>query len=150
MNKTNLIAIALLGFAAPAFAQEAPVDLQVESGTVMTSTGGEFQTAATGEDVVVGERVMVAENSSVLVRYANNCVIRFSQPGVHLVPQGCVPGVGGAMSASAASGSTGSGVFAATASGSAVDLVGTAILGLGVAGALTGVTETVTNDPVSP
>lgn len=98
MNKTHLIALAALVFAAPAYAQEEIASLQVEAGTIMTSEGGEFQTATTGETVAAGERVMVAENSSVLVRYGRDCIIRFAVPGVHVVPSSCVPGVAGAMS----------------------------------------------------
>lgn len=138
MNKISLLAVAALAFAAPAFAQDAPVDLQVESGTVMTSTGGEFETAVTGEPVVAGERVMVGENSSVLVRFANNCVIRFTQPGVHLVPNGCVPGVAGATSAGGVAGTTVGSVVASNAG----------IIGVSAVIAAAGVASSVANDPV--
>jgi len=138
MNKKTLFAVAALAFAAPAFAQDAPVDLQVESGTVMTSTGGEFETAATGENVVAGERVMVGENSSVLVRFANNCVIRFTQPGVHLVPQGCVPGVGGAMNAGAAASAATVGSVVASNAG---------IIAVSAVIAASGVASSVASDP---
>lgn len=88
MNKiSKLLAASALALAcAPALAQETVATLQVEAGTVMTSEGGEFQTANTGEALSVGERLMLAENSVAIVRYRNGCDRRYDAPGVYAVP----------------------------------------------------------------
>ena len=133
MKKLNLIAAALL-LSAPALAQDQIASLHVEAGTVMTSTGAEFQTAGTGEAVVAGERVMVAENSSVLVQFhGEDCVIRFATPGVHVVPSDCDVGVAGAMTASAAAATTASSAgVAAAGSVAATSVASTAAVTAGI------------------
>lgn len=96
MNKfAKLIAASAFAVAAsPAFAQEPVATLQVETGTVMTSEGGEFQTARSGEGLNVGERIMLSENSVAVVRYPNGCVRRYDAPGVYPVPSVCTPMAG--------------------------------------------------------
>lgn len=96
MIRTSLIAAALFAFAAaaPAYAQDPAPTLQVNSGTVMTSQGGEFATAANGASVAPGTRIMLAENSSATVTYANGCSAVISAAGVHAVPAVCQAGTG--------------------------------------------------------
>lgn len=96
MNKfAKLAAASALALAvAPAFAQQPVATLQVEAGTVMTSEGGEFRTANTGEALNPGERIMLSENSVAVVRYPNGCVRRYDAPGVYPVPMSCTPMAG--------------------------------------------------------
>ncbi|MGY0561507.1 hypothetical protein ACW7G2_12410 [Luteimonas sp. A277] len=103
MIRTSLIAAALFALAAhaPAHAEEVAPTLQVNSGTVMTSQGGEFVTAASGASVAPGTRIMLAENSSASVVYASGCTAAISAAGVHAVPAMCQAG-----SAQAAVGAT--------------------------------------------
>jgi hypothetical protein len=93
MNKlTKILTASALALAvAPAFAQAPVATLQVERGTVMTSEGGQFQTAGTGTALDAGERIMLAENSAAVVRYQNGCVRRYNAPGVYEVPAFCTP-----------------------------------------------------------
>lgn len=93
MNKfAKLLTASALALAvSPAFAQEPVATLQVEAGNVMTSEGGEFQTARTGEALNVGERIMLSENSVAVVRYSNGCARRYDAPGVYPVPVSCTP-----------------------------------------------------------
>ena len=107
MIRTSLIAAALFAFAAsaPAHAEDPAPTLQVNSGTVMTSQGGEFATAANGASVAPGTRIMLAENSSATVTYANGCSAVISAAGVHAVPAVCQAGSGqAAVGAPAATG----------------------------------------------
>lgn len=92
MIRTSLIAAALLSLAAvaPAHAADEPAPtLRVDSGSVMTSTGGEFVTAASGTTVTPGTRVMLAEGSSASLVYANGCTASIAAAGVHAVPAMC-------------------------------------------------------------
>ena len=69
--------------AAPAFAQDGSITLRVDSGSVMTSAGGEYESASTGKQLAVGERVMVNAGSSATVLYAGGCAVEFKEPGVY-------------------------------------------------------------------
>lgn len=69
---------------APALAQETIARMQV-TGTVMTSEGGEFVPAGDGTALQVGERVMVAENSSATVTYSDGRVEKLTKPGVYTI-----------------------------------------------------------------
>ena len=88
------IAAALLAaaaaFATPAFAQE-PVSatLQVESGSIMTSAGGEYASASSGQSLAAGQKVMVNAGSSGFLTYGNGCKIKLDQPGIYTVPSQC-------------------------------------------------------------
>ena len=92
MIRTSLLAAAsAIAFAAmaPAHAQDAPPTIRVDSGTVMTSDGGEFVSAASGSQVTPGSRVMLAEGSTASLVYANGCTASISAAGVHAVPAVC-------------------------------------------------------------
>ncbi|TAK39890.1 MAG: hypothetical protein EPO30_01655 [Lysobacteraceae bacterium] len=75
-----LAAMALL----PAFAQQ-PTATLTFNGTVMTSSGGEFVAAASGQQVAYGTRVMVSEGSTATLTYPNGAVVNLTQPGVYTV-----------------------------------------------------------------
>ena len=79
-------AAALLGAAslAPAFAQETIGTMQV-NGTVMTSDGGEFVGASSGEAIQAGERIMVGEGSSASISFVNGAVVNYTAPGVYTI-----------------------------------------------------------------
>jgi hypothetical protein len=84
-TRLALAAITLIAPAfAPAYAQETIGTLQVQ-GQVMTSTGGEFAAAASGEPVVAGERIMVGEGGQATVQLSNGTVLSYTQPGVYTV-----------------------------------------------------------------
>jgi hypothetical protein len=114
-----------VAFAAPVFAQDQSITLRVDSGTALTSTGGEFASASNGQPLVVGEKVMVNENSASTAVYPDGCEIKFDKPGVYEVPSECKRGawvadsgshvntwvvVGGALIAAALIGSGSNGV----------------------------------------
>jgi hypothetical protein len=80
-----LTVAAITAIAAPAYAQEAIGTLTVQQGTVMTSTGGEFASAASGEGIQAGERIMVGEGGSASVTFTNGAVVNYTAPGVYVV-----------------------------------------------------------------
>lgn len=139
MIRTSLIAAAAvfaLAAIAPAHAQDAPPTLRVDSGSVMTSQGGEFVSAASGAQVTPGTRVMLADNSSASLVYANGCTASISAAGVHAVPAVCQ--VGASQSA----------VGAGTAAG--VDLASAGWLFLGTAAVAAGLSQMDDGDPLPP
>lgn len=85
MKSPFRFALALLALAAiaPVHAQDTIGTLTVNQGTVMTSTGGEFASAATGEGIQAGERIMVSEGGSATVTYSNGVVVNYTAPGVY-------------------------------------------------------------------
>lgn len=76
-------------FAAPAFAQDSSITLRVDSGTVMSSTGGEYASASTGKSLAVGEKLMINAGSSATAVYDGGCTVEFKEPGVYEVPAEC-------------------------------------------------------------
>lgn len=96
-----VLLVAAAVFATPAVAQDAvSATLQVESGSVMTSTGGEYASANSGQSLAAGQKVMVNAGSSGFLAYGNGCKIKLDQPGVYTVPSSCnaVPGKAGGSS----------------------------------------------------
>lgn len=83
------VATALVAaIACPAYAQEKNHGvLTVTKGTVMTSDGGEFNPAATGEIVQVGDRVMVGEGAMASVNYPGCTTVSFTKPGVYTISE---------------------------------------------------------------
>lgn len=102
MTKTAAALLLAAAFATPAFAQD-PVSatLQVESGSIMTSTGGEYASANSGQSLAAGQKVMVNAGSSGFLAYGNGCKIKLDQPGIYTVPDQCnaIPGKTGGSSA---------------------------------------------------
>jgi hypothetical protein len=94
MGKLTNCALLLCLFALPAFAQgegePKPVaTLQVDKGVVMTSTGGEYLTGASGQQLIADERVMVTQGSSATIVYSEHCKRTFDTPGVYTVDPDC-------------------------------------------------------------
>jgi|GEM_PF-2411397 len=92
MNKSLLLAALLCAAAtAPTFAQgQSAPTLRVDSGSAMTSQGGEFAPAASGTQVPAGSRVMLAEDSRATLVYPDGCLQPLSSAGVYTVPPACV------------------------------------------------------------
>ncbi|MCL6618312.1 hypothetical protein [Thermomonas hydrothermalis] len=76
---------------APAFAQQQndSIVLQLNAGSAMTSRGGDFMTANSGQPVAAGDKVMVNAGSAVTLVYKNGCKMELRQPGVYTVPADC-------------------------------------------------------------
>src|SRR5690606_42032368 len=117
MNRMKTLAKVVLAataaLALPAFAQETIGTLTVNSGTVMTSNGGEFATAGTGESIQVGEQVMLAENSSASISSTNVAVLNYTAPGVYTIsalPAAAGAGAVGTAGRASTAATAGSGV----------------------------------------
>lgn len=84
---------ATAAFSSSAIAQDdTGITLRVDTGSIMASTGGEYQTANTGKPLVVGERLMIAEGSSATAIYDGGCEVEFNNPGTYEVPSECKRG----------------------------------------------------------
>lgn len=102
-----VLATAIAALAMPAFAQDTIGTLTVTQGTVMTSTGGEFASASSGEGIQAGERIMVSEGGSASITFTNGAVVNYSAPGVYTVQMpvaGTSVGSAGGASAAATAG----------------------------------------------
>ena len=80
-----VLATAVSALALPAFAQDTIGTLTVQQGTIMTSNGGEFASASTGESMQSGERLMVGEGGRASVTFTNGAVVNYTAPGVYTV-----------------------------------------------------------------
>lgn len=78
--------------AGSAFAQNAPATLQIDSGSAMISTGGEFTSIGPGAQVPGGSRLMLTEGSRATLVYPNGCTKSFASAGVFNVTGTCVAG----------------------------------------------------------
>ncbi|MBJ6978108.1 hypothetical protein [Luteimonas sp. MC1895] len=90
----KLIALGLALALAPLAVQAqepaaAPIGLQVDGGSVLVSSGGEFVQAAPGQAVEPGHRVMLAEGARASLDYGNGCRKAMSEPGVYTVTAVC-------------------------------------------------------------
>lgn len=90
MNRFALgtIAVAAIAASITAVAQDASATLEVGRGVVMTSSGGEFVTAHSGQRLGAGERVMVSKDASATVVFGT-CRRTYDRPGVYAVGEGC-------------------------------------------------------------
>lgn len=87
---TALIASVLSLAMAPAFAQDNDrLPLLTTNGNVMVSNRGEFVTAINGQRVVPGESIMVEAGSSAMIKYDEDCTIRYVHPGTYRVEEVC-------------------------------------------------------------
>jgi hypothetical protein len=106
VKKINItaLAVAALMFSAGASAQQGGnpdrIVLESKTGSVMTSTGGEYQTANAGRLLTVGESMMLAEgaNATVVYYYTNangdvvrKCTERYSGANTYTIDDSCVP-----------------------------------------------------------
>ena len=107
MKKFAFAAIALAAiFVAPAIAQETTswdkIVLEDKAGNVMTSQGGEFQTAPIGKQLTVGERMMLGDATVAKVVYydlddngkvLNKCVRDYTDPNTYIIDANCTAAV---------------------------------------------------------
>ena len=105
------LALAIAAAVSPALAQEVIGTLTINQGTVMTSTGGEFASAATGEAIQVGEQIMVSEGASASVTFSNGVVTNLTT-GVHTISG--LPAAGAAGATAGSVGTAGGASVAAT------------------------------------
>lgn len=92
-----LLAASSLLYAGAACAQsQENVTLRIKSGSVMTSDGGEFVTAQSGQGLPAGTKISVAAGSNAQAVYdrgtedtRDDCVIEFKNPGVYELPGEC-------------------------------------------------------------
>lgn len=103
--KKALYAIAIAAtFTAPAFAQSKSdwdkIVLEEARGSVMTSTGAEYQTASVGKLLVVGENMMLSTSSKAKVVYyelddegkvVDKCVKDYTDPSTYIIDATCTP-----------------------------------------------------------
>ena len=98
MIKTLKFSAALLAvaFSAPTFAQDKPDSIVLESkaGSVMTTTGGAYESAPTGKRLVEGESMMLSEgaNATVVYYYDNGdrkCVENYAGPNTFVIDGSC-------------------------------------------------------------
>ena len=98
MTKTLKFSAALLAMAcaAPAFAQDKPDSIVLESkaGSVMTTTGGAYETAPTGKRLVEGESMMLSDGAkATVVYYYDNgdrkCVENYAGPNTFVIDDSC-------------------------------------------------------------
>lgn len=92
MRKLAAALALALAVAAPAFAQDPSIVLRIDSGSALTSTGGEFTSAGTGKALIVGEKILINEGSTAAIVYSDGCQIKFDQPGVYEIPRECKRG----------------------------------------------------------
>ena len=107
MKKLAFAAIALAAiFVAPAIAQETTswdkIVLEDKAGNVMTSQGGEYQTAPIGKQLTVGERMMLGDATVAKVVYydlddngkvLNKCVRDYTDPNTYIIDANCTAAV---------------------------------------------------------
>jgi hypothetical protein len=84
-----LASFSLAALAQPGDQDKAVAKLRVDKGVVMTSKGGEFATAGTGEGLIKDERLMVSKESSATVIYNDHCERTYSDPGVYKIDAEC-------------------------------------------------------------
>lgn len=88
-----ILLAASAAFAAPAFAQDgSAITLRVDTGSVMSSNGGEFSSANTGKPLAAGEKLMINAGSSATAVYEGGCTVSFKDAGVFEVPGECKAG----------------------------------------------------------
>ncbi len=100
MPKHHKITVALLlaVCAVPVFAQQADkpdsIVLENKTGSVMTSTGGDYLSADTGKLLVDGESMMLNDGAKATVVYyydngKRKCVEKYSGPNTYVIDDSC-------------------------------------------------------------
>ncbi|MFC5489974.1 hypothetical protein [Dokdonella soli] len=92
------MSVVVAAISLPTYAQQDLQDsnlptLQVNKGVVMSSTGGDFVTVATGKQLTKDERLMVTKDSSATVIYKHHCQLAYDKPGVYTIEDECRAGV---------------------------------------------------------
>ena len=127
----TLIALSAISFAAASAQEQGKSDwdkivLEDKAGNVMTSTGGDYQTAPIGKQLIIGEHMMLGDSTKAKVVYyelddngkvVNRCVKDYTDPNTYIIDASC----------KAAAGWTGGGNTAAVVAGAAV--VGALLVG---------------------
>lgn len=99
MTKTLKFSAVLLAmaFAVPAFAQDAPDRIVLESkvGSVMTTTGGAYESADAGKQLATGESMMLSDGAkATVVYYYDNgdrkCVESYTGPNTYVIDDRCI------------------------------------------------------------
>ena len=99
MKTTSKIATALLvsAIAMPAFAQQDPERIVLENkvGSVMTSSGGSYETAPVGKALVEGESMMLTDGAKATVVYyydngRRKCVEHYAGPNTYVIDDSCI------------------------------------------------------------
>lgn len=99
MKTSSVLAASLLAMLSlPAFAQD-PVKpdsivLETKTGSVMTSTGGAYESVAPGKQLVTGESMMLTEGAkATVVYYYDNgdrkCVEHYAGPNTYVIDDSC-------------------------------------------------------------
>lgn len=107
MKKLVLAFIAVFAvFVAPASARKQDkndwdkIVLEQKKGSVMTSTGGEYETAPIGKTLIVGEHMMLGDATKAKVVYyelddegkvVDKCVKDYTDPDVYIIDASCTP-----------------------------------------------------------
>ena len=112
----TLIALSAISFAAASAQEQGKSDwdkivLEDKAGNVMTSTGGDYQTAPIGKQLVIGEHMMLGDSTKAKVVYyelddngkvLSKCVKDYTDPNTYIIDAVCTPGAvwanGGAVS----------------------------------------------------
>jgi hypothetical protein len=108
MRKIASAFVLAAAVAAPAFAQsqDDSIVIQINAGSPMVSTGGDFATAFSGQPVEAGWKVMIPQRAAATLVYKNGCKRELRQPGVYTIPRDCsycgLVGVGHAPGVNAA------------------------------------------------
>ena len=99
MKTSSALAFSLLAMLAlPAFAQDPTkpdsIVLETKTGSVMTSTGGAYESVAPGKQLVTGESMMLTEGAkATVVYYYDNgdrkCVERYTGPNTYVIDDSC-------------------------------------------------------------
>ncbi len=89
----TVVFVVLAALSLPVYAQgdqdKTVATLQVNKGLVMTSTGGEFVSATTGETLIKDERLMISKDSSATVVFNDHCRRTYDEPGVYKIDPDC-------------------------------------------------------------
>lgn len=94
---TAVLSVACLG---PAYAQDAPkpdkIVLEAKVGSVLTSTGGDFQSVENGKLLVQGESMMLSDGAKANVVYyygegtdMKSCVEKYTGPNTVVIDDSC-------------------------------------------------------------
>ena len=112
----TLIALSALSFAAASAQEKGKSDwdkivLEDKAGNVMTSTGGDYQTAQIGKQLIIGEHMLLGDATKAKVVYyelddngkvLSKCVKDYTDPNTYIIDAVCTPGAawanGGAIS----------------------------------------------------
>jgi hypothetical protein len=104
----TLIALSAISFAAASAQEQGKSDwdkivLEDKAGNVMTSTGGDYQTAPIGKQLVIGEHMMLGDSTKAKVVYyelddngkvVSRCVKDYTDPNTYIIDATCTAGAG--------------------------------------------------------